>query len=313
MKAQSDVLQVHAFVDGELDLASQLAMEQRLQQEGDLRAMVEEARQLRESVKQSADYHAAPAALRARLTALLAPQEQPTATPRRWSASESVNRWLGWRPLVAGTGFAAVLAVAVNMAWLQSSDEQRMAQEVVASHVRSTLGEHLVDVASSDHHTVKPFLSTRLGFSPPVSGLQIPGSVFVGGRVDYLDGRPVAALVYRQGQHIVNSYVWPATASDSSPRYTSERGYQTAHWVHKRMTHWVISDVNREEFGLVVGAVQAADADRQSAVVVSGAGPRQRPDGQGVRQLLPTLPPCSYGRARAFVHTWLTSIFESPS
>ena len=263
MKVQSDALQVHAFVDGELDLASQLAMEQRVQQEGDLRAVVEDIRQLRESVGEGADYHAAPAALRARLTGLLAPQEQPTSTAQRLSVPQWVNRRLGWRPLVAGMGFAAVLAVAVNMAWLQSWDGQRIAEDVVASHVRSTLGEHLVDVASSDHHTVKPFLSSRLGFSPPVSELQIPGSVFVGGRVDYLDGRPVAALVYRQGQHIVNSYVWPATASDSNPSYGVERGYQTAHWTHNRMTHWVVSDVNREEFGLVVGAVQVADADRQ--------------------------------------------------
>ena len=92
--------------------------------------------------------------------------------------------------------------------------------EAVASHVRSTLGPHLVDVASSDHHTVKPFLSSKLGFSPPVYELQLPGSVFVGGRVDYLDGQPVAALVYRQGEHVVNAFVWPsgrATASRNSP------------------------------------------------------------------------------------------------
>ena len=132
--------------------------------------------------------------------------------------------------------------------------------EAVASHVRSTIGQHLLDVASSDHHTVKPFLSSRLGYSPPVRELELPGSVFLGGRVDYLDGRPVAALVYRQDQHIVNSFVWPDAGGDSKPQFTSERGFLIAHWSQGGMRHCVISDVNREEFQRVVDALRAAAA-----------------------------------------------------
>jgi anti-sigma factor RsiW len=190
-----------------------------------------------------------------------APQRVPTPA-RNNSIGEVVQRWLGWRPLAASLSFAAVLAVAVNLVWLQSSKDERLTDDVVASHVRSTLGQHLVDVASSDHHTVKPFLSSKLGFSPPVDELQIPGSVFLGGRVDYLDGRPVAALVYKQGEHVVNSFVWPSAASDGKPSFSAERGYQTAHWSHNGMAHWVISDVNREEFQAVVRAVQMTDSGR---------------------------------------------------
>jgi anti-sigma factor RsiW len=126
--------------------------------------------------------------------------------------------------------------------------------------VRSTVGPHLVDVLSSDHHTVKPFLSSKLGFSPPVAELPLAGSVFVGGRVDYLDGRPVAALVYRQGDHVVNSFVWPDSASDSKPEFATERGYRIAHWLQGGMRHCVISDVNREEFQRLVEAVRTTAA-----------------------------------------------------
>ena len=132
--------------------------------------------------------------------------------------------------------------------------------EALASHVRSTVGPHLVDVLSSDHHAVKPFLSSKLGFSPPVSELPLTGSVFVGGRVDYLDGRPVAALVYRQGEHVVNSFVWPETARDSNPEFATERGYRIAHWLQGGMHHCVISDVDPEEFRRLVEAVRTSAA-----------------------------------------------------
>jgi anti-sigma factor RsiW len=190
------------------------------------------------------------------------------ATPARARAAErpasglaqTLGRWLDWRPLVASTVFVALVAVTLNLAVLQSSTQERLMDEAVASHVRSTIGEHLVDVASSDHHTVKPFLSARLGFSPPVHELQLPGSVFLGGRVDYLDGRPVAALVYRQGEHVVNSFVWPDSGSDSKPVLASERGFLVAHWVQGGMRHCVISDVNRDEFQRLVDAVRSGAA-----------------------------------------------------
>ena len=260
--------QLNAFVDGELDLKSQLDIERQLESDSALRKQVDEMRQLRELVRENADYHPAPDALRRRMAALMtASQEKPAApAPARAGAigaiAEGVQRWLGWRPLAASLSFAAVLAVAVNLVWLQSSRDERLTDDVVASHVRATLGQHLVDVASSDHHTVKPFLSSKLGFSPPVSELRIPGSLFLGGRVDYLDGRPVAALVYKQGEHVVNSFVWPGTASESKPSFAAERGYLTAHWSHNGMNHWVISDVNREEFRAVVNAIAMADTDR---------------------------------------------------
>jgi anti-sigma factor RsiW len=257
--------QLSAFVDEELDLKSRLDFERQLESDPALRKQVDEMQQLRDAVREHAHYHSAPDALRRRMATLAAASRSAPAAPapgRAGSIGEAVQRWLGWRPLAASLSFAAVLAVGMNLVWFQSSRDDRLMDDVVASHVRATLGQHLVDVASSDHHTVKPFLSSKLGFSPPVDELRIPGSVFLGGRIDYLDEQPVAALVYKQGEHVVNSFVWPSTGSESKPKFSAERGYLTAHWSRNGMNHWVISDVNREEFQKIVNAVAMADADR---------------------------------------------------
>ena len=164
----------------------------------------------------------------------------------------------GWRSWSATLSAALVLIVAGNLLWLRRADDSRLQDDIVASHVRSTIGEHLLDVQSSDHHTVKPFLSQRLGFSPPVDELGIPGSSMLGGRVDYVNGRQVAALVYRQGLHVVNAFVWPSTSGDSGPTFSMDKGFRVAHWTRNGMTHWVISDVNREEFGAIIRALELA-------------------------------------------------------
>jgi anti-sigma factor RsiW len=265
MQMNDESWKIDAFVDGELDLASRLELEQRLEHDEELRQRVDSLRSLREAVREKADRHRAPDVLRHRIAAMAkaasaAPAEARPASHAVAATARGWFGWLAWRPLVASTAFACMLAVAVNVVLLQSSHEAQMMQEAVGSHVRSTVGTHLVDVQSSDHHTVKPFLASKLGFSPPVSELPLPGSVFVGGRVDYFGGHPVAALVYRQGQHVVNAFVWPSTASDSKPEFTSERGYRIAHWSQGGMKHCVVSDLNREEFERLVEAVRSTSA-----------------------------------------------------
>jgi anti-sigma factor RsiW len=252
MTSPVDSPSIHAFIDGELDLSSRLEIEARLADDTALRAQVDGLRALRDAIREQADYHPAPDALRQRMAALARPA--PIAPRPR--------QWFRWRPRagsVAGSlAMAAAMTLALHLTLLRPSPDDRLLDEVVASHVRSTLGEHLVDVASSDHHTVKPWLSSRLDFSPPVHELPLPGSVFVGGRLDYLDGRPVAALVYRQGQHLVNAFVWRDSGGDSAPRFVVARGYQVAGWSRAGMVHWVISDLDPREFRKVVAAIEAA-------------------------------------------------------
>jgi anti-sigma factor RsiW len=259
MNTAFDLQQLNAFIDGELDLKSQLEFEARLRGDALLRTQADRLRQLRTALREGADYHAAPAALHQRLRASRTPPALPKTSA---GATIALQRWLGWRPLAASLTMACVLAVALNLAWMRATQTDRVQADVIASHVRSTLGQRLVDVASSDRHTVKPWLSSRLDFSPPVAELPLPGSVFLGGRVDYIDGRPVAALAYRQGQHVVNAYLWPSESEERATVYSSQRGFQIAHWTRSGMNHWVISDLGRDEFTAVVSALEAVGAAR---------------------------------------------------
>ena len=265
MNENDDLSLLHAFVDGELDLTNRLRLEERMRSEPSLARRIEELAQLRDVIAARADYHPAPATARDRLRASMAqaaaaPAAAPTRRPRVPAGiAAALVPWLDWRALAAALGLVAVLAVGVDR--FRPHADDRLLDEVVASHVRSTLGEHLVDIASSDQHTVKPWLSSKLDFSPPVGELRLAGSVFLGGRIDYLDGRPVAALVYRQGAHVVNEFVWPSATAATDPVFMEQRGYRTAHWSGHGMAHWAISDVNAEEFAGVVGAMRSVGSE----------------------------------------------------
>ena len=259
MKPEIESQELNAFVDGELEVFGQREIEERMAHDAGLRAQVEALRRLRESLRAHADYHVAPEAFRRRIAALAAAPAAPPRAPFGIGIG-TLRRWFDWRPLaVSFAAMAAAMALAVwtliPAGW-RSGNDDRLEREVVASHVRSALGQHLVDVASSNRHTVKPWLSSKLDFSPPVQEALLPGSVFLGGRVDYLDGRPVAALVYRQREHVVSSFVWPTAAADGTAVFSAQKGFQIARWSRGGMSHWVISDVNREEFGAIVRAIE---------------------------------------------------------
>jgi anti-sigma factor RsiW len=237
MTGTSEMRRLNAFVDGELGLEEQLELETRMRDDVALRSQVERLRALRSAVRDRADYHAAPDELRARVGALIISREPVRERVRRFD----------WRPWSAGLTLAGIAAVALNLTLLQPREDTRIEQDVIASHVRATIGQRAVDVASSDHHTVKPWLSSKLDFSPPVPDQVQSGSALLGGRVDYIDGRRVAALAYRRGLHTVDDFIWPTTQSDKAVAMTSERGFNIAHWTRGGMTHWLISDLNPTE------------------------------------------------------------------
>ena len=123
-----------------------------------------------------------------------------------------------------------------------------LASDIVSSHVRSMMANHITDVSSSDSHTVKPWFSGRLDYSPPTKDLTEQGFRLIGGRLDYLDGRPVAALVYQRSQHFINLFVWPSNSlAIREQEQLARQGYNLIHWTMSGMTYWLISELNLTE------------------------------------------------------------------
>ena len=159
-------------------------------------------------------------------------------------------RRMGWSALVPAAGVAFAALFSANIFFLASvpSAEDRVAGNVLDSHLRALMTARPIDVASSDQHTVKPWYAGRLDFSPPVVDYAAEGFPLIGGRVDYVDGRSVAALVYQHRKHVVDAFIWPAGGSSpKAPATLVQRGYNLVHWTHDGMTYWLASDLEAAE------------------------------------------------------------------
>ncbi|HEU5258649.1 MAG TPA: anti-sigma factor [Vicinamibacterales bacterium] len=154
---------------------------------------------------------------------------------------------------------AAVFVVSVGgviSLVLPATGDDRTAGDVVDGHVRSLMAGHLFDVRSTDQHMVKPWFLGKLDFSPPVVDLASAGFPLVGGRLDYVSGRPVAALVYQRQQHTINVFISPTSSDRPNIGTWTLRGFQVRHWVRDRMSHWAVSDLNDIELSEFVAALR---------------------------------------------------------
>jgi anti-sigma factor RsiW len=227
---------LHAYVDGELDPAKAVEFEAHLAENPAARAACERLRGMAAAIRAKVDYHVAPAALAERLAASV-----PAQRARRFA----FPRWLVPAAVFAGVALLAWIATTLLV---RPGDEERLAAEVLDAHVRTTLAGHPFDVASSDQHTVKPWLSARLPFSPPVPDLSAHGFELSGGRLDYVGGQRVAVLAYKRRQHLIDVFVWPGAAGPHEPRLSRD-GFNIERFARDGMEFWLVSDLNRNELG----------------------------------------------------------------
>ena len=252
------------YLDGELDPMTSQKIEQHLRDCRKCEEAYEAHTALTHAISRRAPYYKAPTELRERIQSSLRDavgvrdSRSAARENRALLTSPRAERRLvlpeipwNWLALAAAIIVAAIIASSLLSQLRPSTSDQFLATQLIASHVRSLMADHLTDVASSDQHTVKPWLDTKLDFAPPVVDLSSEGFPLIGGRLDYLDNRPVAALVYGRRKHFINLFVWPA-ASDATqaPKTITREGYQLLHWADSDFNYWAVSDVNVNDLEL---------------------------------------------------------------
>src|SRR5882724_1299989 len=261
MNCEETTKLMDGYLDGELDPITSQAIEQHLRECHNCDQAYKTQRSLICAIGNASPYYKAPSELRERIQSSL--RKETTEHPLRNGVrgaqvqfhkrqpeprsilSEIPWNWLG---LAAAIILAAIIVSNVLPRLQRPGNDQFLATQLIAGHVRSLMANHLTDVASSDQHTVKPWLDAKLDFAPPVVDLTGEGFPLVGGRLDYLDNRTVAALVYQRRKHFINLFVWPGEAGGTRPTLAmSHQGYQLLHWVNSDFNYWAVSDVNAND------------------------------------------------------------------
>ncbi len=229
-------LLMHGYLDGELDLALALEVEEHLKT---CSACAQEYAGQLKMLSAIAEYQAdlvypVPSGLGQRVRSAV----------RKANGKRPVWSQFSWWQAAAAALVVMVLVLAAGIAGGRfiPRPENQLTAEVQSAHVRSLMAGHLTDVASTDQHTVKPWFNGKLDFSPPVEDLAAEGFPLVGGRLDYIDDHPVAALVYRRNKHDINLFIWPSTDPVAGLQASTYHGYNVYHWSQSGMDYWAVSD-----------------------------------------------------------------------
>jgi mycothiol system anti-sigma-R factor len=240
MNCEKTLTLLHAYLDDELDIPTALQLERHLQECANCRQQLEAAQAVHQAVAQQAVYHPAPAGLREKMTQAIRAEAVAQARDIRGGSPFRSTR------LMAFSALAAVILLAIGSVWmfLRVGQPRPQIAELVDSHVRSLEANHLLDVESTDQHTVKPWFSGKIDFSPPVVDLAAEGFPLIGGRLEYLGQKQVAALVYRRNKHIINLFIWPG---QESSEMDVRNGFNLIGFECRGMVCWAVSDLNAGE------------------------------------------------------------------
>lgn len=247
-------LQMDAYVDGELAPRDARELEAHLKECRNCTRLHDARVALGAAIRAELPALRAPDGLRTQLRAALA-SAAGIPLPRR-TMRQHGRRWLA---------LAASLALVALGSWQVASNRAAgvaLSDQVLTSHVRSLMPGHLTDVVSSDQHTVKPWFNGKLDFSPSVYDFAGRGYPLIGGRLDYVAGRPVAALVYGRRQHVINVFLWPVTQPGPADERAADtrQGYHLLHWTTPDYVYWVVSDLGTAELGEFAGLLRQADS-----------------------------------------------------
>jgi len=250
MECKSAQTLIDGYLDNELDLVRNVEMDDHLLSCIVCSQIYHEQRALRDAIRSPGLYFRAPEEFRKRIQGSLCQAAAVRAPSRRMP-------WQ-WIRIASPLAAAAVIALMLVPMFRPPSPLSITAQEVVSNHIRSLMVDHLADVPSSDKHTVKPWFDGKLDFAPPVEDLASEGFPLVGGRLDYVNNRSVAALIYRRRKHCINVFVWPSDKKppkDGAP--VTVQGYHVLHWEKAGMIYWTVSDLEESELDKFVAILQS--------------------------------------------------------
>ena len=227
---------LHALIDGELDAGHARAVEDHIAGCARCAAQLRAYREMSKAVAGADLRYKAPLELRRRIEASL---PQPKQAPSRRAVL---------RGFAMGSAVSAIAATGLVAIILRSDDEARIETEVVSAHLRSLQAGHLTDVLSTDQHTVKPWFNGKLDVAPPVIDLTAQGFTLIGGRLDYVDTRPIGAIVYRRRAHVINLFVaQTASAERRAAKIETIQGFNIRRWSERGLNYWAVSDLAADE------------------------------------------------------------------
>ncbi|MDP9084263.1 MAG: zf-HC2 domain-containing protein [Pseudomonadota bacterium] len=258
----AESLRVQAYFDAEVDAVAAVDIERHIEHCADCRALFQDLERVRTVLRRDSSYVRAPSALKAQILRGLqemgAPGEKAAAgagpaSPRRPAPVSFWPRafWAGAISGVGGTALAAGLAFLL----LRPTLPDPLVEELVNAHVRSLMPTHLIDVISTDRHTVKPWFAGHADVSPVVADFEPQGYRLVGGRADYLNHQRSAVVVYQHGSHVVNVFSWAGNGR-ALPSDVTRNGYHFAFWKTGNIDYCAVADTSRDELTRLVLLLQ---------------------------------------------------------